>query len=152
MSERDQIIKKMFRAEMVRQIKEEESLRKRANAHRLIVTTMCKIAGGKKPEQWMTRTIKRSKMQEKLCRYAHNLNIEKVEKYDKILHEFDMEQMDDCRENPGNFIVFEEHTKRTKTNEGGYLSVCDEAKYQFEERAKIIKLVKKIKMGINYTE
>tara|TARA_R110000803_G_C11978953_1_gene320507 strand:+ start:1961 stop:2419 length:459 start_codon:yes stop_codon:yes gene_type:complete len=135
-------IMSVFRAEMVKEIKEQESLRERAVAHTKIADVAHEMIGQTTPDEWMTNTIKRSKMQEKLYRYAHNLDIEKVEKYDRKLHELDMEQMEHCRENPEKYMVFQEETKETVRNEGAYLSLCDEAKWQFEDRAKLIKFLK----------
>ena len=138
-------IMSVFRAEIVKQINEQESLRERAVAHTKIADVAHEMIGRTTPDEWITHTIKRSKMQEKLYRYAHNLDIEKVEKYDRKLHELDMEQMEHCRENPEKYLVLEEDKgldTQVKRNEGAYLSLCDEAKWQFEDRAKLIKFLK----------
>jgi len=140
-----------FRDEMVVEIKEQESMREFAIADHKVANIAYEMIGrqlGKeKPDNWMTKTIKRTKLQEKLYRYAHNLNIEKVEKYDRKLHELDMEHMEDFRENPEKYavVMFDDTTGRVDervTNEGAYLRFCKDAKFQFEKRAKLVKFIK----------
>lgn len=130
-----------FRDEMVKQIKEQQQVRERAKDHQRMLQIISKAAGRSGDGEWMTETFKRTDWQERLYRYAHNLNIEKVEKWDRKLNELYMVQMEDCRENPEKYVWVEDKGK-TKTNENAYLSVCDEAKYHYEDRAKIIKLVR----------
>ena len=135
-----------FRAEMVREIKEQETMREFAIGDQKVANIAYEMIGRQlgrekpNPDMW-TKHIKRSKIQEKFNRYAHNLNIEKVEKYDSKLHELDMEHMEIFRENPEKIAVVRKGDT-TIRNEGAYLRFCKDKKESFDERAKIVKFVK----------
>ena len=143
MSERLEIIKTIFRDHMKVKIKEQQEYRERI----ALMGKMHNIVGsciGKPPREHFTHAVKGSEMLERLCRYAHNLNIEKVEKYATKLTEHDAEQMDKIGQDTDKYSIWFDDIQETKTEESAYLHLCDSLKCQYDERQQIVALVKKI--------
>jgi len=146
MSERLNIIKKIFRDEMRAKIKIQEDFRKKMNAVSFANRTAEIMTGNSlhKTQQSVEHAIKGSKIREKFYRYAHNYNIEKVEKYATKINEFDLKEMDDYSENTDTNSLFFTDTYERKTGEQSYIDLCNSNKCDYEERTKIIGIIKKI--------